>query len=67
MSLKLYLLRHGETTFSASGNFCGTLDPALTESGHTMAQAFADAYQSLTWQAIYRAYMPKALRDREGS
>lgn len=53
MVLKLYLLRHGETTFSQTGGYCGVLDAELTESGHAMARAFAEAYQSLGWAAIY--------------
>jgi len=27
MSLRLYFLRHGETTASQTGGYCGTLDP----------------------------------------
>ena len=53
MSLRLYLLRHGETTFSMSRGFCGVLDVELTEHGYAMAQAFADEYKSLEWKAIY--------------
>lgn len=53
MSLKLYLIRHGETTFSRSGGYCGVLDVDLTESGQAMAQAFADAYGHMSWEAIY--------------
>ena len=33
MSLTLYLVRHGETTFSQSGGYCGSLDPDLTPEG----------------------------------
>lgn len=53
MSLKLYFLRHGETSFSVSGNYCGTIDAELTEQGAAMAQAFADEYKPLKWEAIY--------------
>jgi broad specificity phosphatase PhoE len=53
MTLRLYLLRHGETSFSQTGGYCGALDVALTESGQAMAQAFADAYATLAWKAIY--------------
>ncbi len=53
MNLRLHLLRHGETTFSQSGGYCGILDVELTEEGHAMAQAYADAYKDVPWQAIY--------------
>ncbi|MHC5821567.1 MAG: histidine phosphatase family protein, partial [Nostoc sp.] len=46
MTLNLYLLRHGETTFSQSGNFCGETDAELTTEGMQMASGFADVYQS---------------------
>ncbi len=59
MSLKLYLLRHGETEYSQSGHYCGAIDPDLTEAGHQMAQAFADAYASHPWSAIYCSPMQR--------
>ncbi len=53
MSLRLYLLRHGETTFSQTGGFCGELDPELTSNGLLMAKGFAEVYHNLPWAAIY--------------
>lgn len=46
MTLNLYLLRHGETTFSQSGHFCGETDAELTPEGLQMAVSFADVYQT---------------------
>ena len=43
MSLIIYFLRHGETTASRTGGYCGTLDPELIPEGYQMAQDFADA------------------------
>ena len=54
MSLKLHLLRHGQTAFSRANAFCGAgLDPELTADGQAMAQAFAAAYKSVPWTAVY--------------
>lgn len=53
MSLKLHLLRHGETIYSQTGGYCGELDPELTPEGTLMAKAFAEAYSSIPWTAIY--------------
>ncbi len=53
MPLRLFLIRHGETTFSQTGGYCGRLDVDLTEAGYAMAQAFANHYSELAWQAIY--------------
>lgn len=61
MSLKLYLLRHGETTYSRTGGYCGELDPELTPEGTQMAKAFADAYRDLPWVAIYASPMKRTI------
>jgi broad specificity phosphatase PhoE len=53
MSLTIYFLRHGETTASKTGSYCGTLDLDLTPAGRQMAQDFADDYQSLPWSAVF--------------
>ena len=53
MALRLYLLRHGETTFSRSDGYCGSLDPELTQEGAEMATQFAEAYHTLSWTAAY--------------
>lgn len=61
MSLKLFFLRHGETTFSQSGGYCGVLNVDLTQSGHAMAAAFAEQYKELPWEAIYCSPMKRTL------
>lgn len=61
MSLNLYFLRHGETTHSQTGGYCGFLDPELTESGAKMAQAFADVYKTLAWEAVFSSPMKRTI------
>ncbi|MUH01740.1 histidine phosphatase family protein [Scytonema sp. UIC 10036] len=61
MTLNLYLLRHGETTFSQSGNFCGETDAELTSEGMQMAENFAEVYQKLKWEAIYVSPMKRTI------
>ena len=53
MSLKIYFLRHGETSYSKTGAYCGELDAELTPEGVQMAEAFAEAYRSVPWTAVY--------------
>ena len=53
MSLKIYFLRHGETTYSETGAYCGEVDAELTSEGAQMAEAFAEAYRSVPWAAVY--------------
>ena len=61
MSLKLYFLRHGETTSSQTGTYCGRLDVDLTESGYQMADQFAEAYQNLPWTAIFASPLHRTM------
>ena len=62
MTLRLYLLRHGQTAMSRANVFCGRgLDPALTDEGASMAQAFAGAYRSSAWTAIYSSPLARAV------
>ncbi|MEO1523748.1 MAG: histidine phosphatase family protein, partial [Cyanobacteria bacterium J06633_2] len=59
MVLRLYLLRHGETTHSQSGGYCGVTDPDLTDAGAGMAKAFAEAYKHVSWSAIFVSPMKR--------
>lgn len=61
MGLNLYFLRHGETTHSQTGDFCGSLDPELTDAGTKMAQAFAEAYGDLDWTAVFASPMKRTV------
>jgi broad specificity phosphatase PhoE len=59
LSVTLYFLRHGETSFSETGAYCGEVDPELTSSGEQMALAFADRYRSTLWTAVYVSPMKR--------
>jgi broad specificity phosphatase PhoE len=61
MSLKLYLLRHGETAYSRTGGYCGDLDPVLTDNGQSMAAAFAKAHQAIAWDAVFVSPMKRTI------
>src|ERR1700704_6617789 len=62
MTLRLYLLRHGQTAMSRADVFCGRgLDPALTSDGLAMAEAFAAAYRDEQWTAIYSSPLTRAV------
>jgi broad specificity phosphatase PhoE len=61
VSLILYFLRHGETAYSDTGAYCGELDAELTAEGARMAQAFADAYRSVPWTAVYVSPMKRTI------
>lgn len=61
MGLTLYFMRHGETTFSAKGVYCGALDPELTPDGKEMAELFAQAYAHTAWTGIFASPMSRTL------
>ncbi len=61
MSLKLYFLRHGETTASQTGTYCGRLDIELTPSGVQMAEDFAKTYAEIPWEAVYASPLKRAI------
>jgi broad specificity phosphatase PhoE len=63
MPINLYLLRHGETEASISGQYVGSgSDISLTANGMQMAEKFADAYKDKNWKAIYSSPL---LRTRQ--
>ena len=53
MTLRLFLLRHGETEASRTGGYCGRTDLDLTEAGRQMAEDFAAAYRDHPWASVY--------------
>jgi broad specificity phosphatase PhoE len=62
VALTLYLLRHGQTSFSRENAFCGSgLDPELTDEGAAMAAAVAEFYKSRSWQAVYSSPLQRAV------
>lgn len=62
LSLTIYFLRHGQTESSRDNLFCGAgLDPELTSAGREMAESFANAYQKISWQALYTSPQKRAL------
>jgi broad specificity phosphatase PhoE len=62
MSLRLYLLRHGQTELSREDTFCGSgLDPDLTSEGLEMAKQFADAYRQTPWKGIFTSALKRTI------
>lgn len=63
--LSLYLVRHGQTDYSAHNRFCGSVDPPLNDVGHAMAEALGKRYGAgptpgERWNAIYASQMLRA-------
>ena len=63
--MNLYMVRHGQTEASRENRFSGSSDPPLTAVGEAMAQAFAHAYATMTWEAIYTSPMLRTKQTAE--
>jgi broad specificity phosphatase PhoE len=61
MTLNLYLMRHGETEASRLGVYTGSTDVDLTSEGLAMAEAFAETYRHLSWQAVFCSPLKRAV------
>ena len=59
--LKVYLLRHGETTYNADGNrYCGRTDIELTEKGMGQANLARTLLKDVQFDAIYSSPLKRA-------
>lgn len=62
MTLRLHLLRHGQTPMSRENVFCGRgLDPELTPDGVLMAESFAACFAGVAWRGIYTSPLKRAV------
>lgn len=66
MSLRLYLLRHGETTFSQTGG-CYLARDRLDCPAASLSVVKFGKYGPLLERMGDRAYMPRELRERKGT
>lgn len=57
---EIYLVRHGETEWSASGKHTGRTDIPLTARGEEAAHGIADRLQGLTFQAVWSSPSQRA-------
>ncbi len=59
--LKVYLLRHGETTYNADGNrYCGRTDIELTEKGMAQANLANTLLKDVKFDAVYSSPLKRA-------
>ncbi|RAZ87476.1 histidine phosphatase family protein [Mesorhizobium hawassense] len=57
---EIYLVRHGETEWSASGRHTGRTDIPLTAKGEEAARGLADRLEGLTFQAVWSSPSQRA-------
>lgn len=64
--LKIYLLRHGETTFNADNNrYCGRTDAPLTARGIEQAEEVARLVKDIRFDAIYSSPLTRAYQTAQ--
>lgn len=59
--LRLYLARHGETTWNRAGRYQGCIDTPLSRAGHEQARALARALTDVPLSAVYTSPLRRAL------
>lgn len=64
--LKVYLLRHGETTYNADNNrYCGRTDAPLTAKGLQQAREVARLLDGVPFDAIYSSPLNRAYQTAQ--
>ena len=61
---EIYVVRHGETEWSASGRHTGRTDIPLTAKGEEAARGVADRLKGLTFQAVWSSPSRRAFQAR---
>ena len=62
---QIYLVRHGETAWSLSGQHTGRTDLALTEAGEHAAQELSARLQGLRFAKVFTSPLQRARRTAE--
>ncbi len=65
MSVRIYLIRHGETAWSLSGQHTGRTDIPLTENGERKARLLGETLRALRFSRIWTSPLSRARRTCE--
>lgn len=60
MTLRLWLVRHGETAWSRAGRLCGWTDVPLTSAGRRQATALAETFDGLSFDGVWSSDLRRA-------
>ncbi|CDL83751.1 adenosylcobalamin/alpha-ribazole phosphatase [Xenorhabdus szentirmaii] len=63
--MRIFLVRHGQTTANIDGVFCGKSDVPLTLEGIYQAQQVAAALKNITFQSIHCSEMTRACQTAQ--
>ena len=62
-SLELWLVRHGETTYSASKRVAGWSDPPLTDNGRRQAEALRESIDGKEFDGVWSSDLQRAIES----
>ena len=62
-ALELWLVRHGETTYSASKRVAGWSDPPLTDNGRRQAEALRPVIDGRQFEGVWSSDLQRALES----
>ncbi len=62
-ALELWLVRHGETTYSASKRVAGWSDPPLTENGRRQAEALRPVIDDRQFEGVWSSDLQRAVES----
>ena len=62
-ALKLWLVRHGETTYSASKRVAGWSDPPLTDNGRRQAAALRELINGMEFDGVWSSDLQRAIES----
>ena len=65
MTVRLYLVRHAESTWNVEGRVQGQADPPLSEQGQAQAARLADRFRGDAVTALYTSPLQRALNTAE--
>lgn len=65
MTLRVYLMRHGETAWSLSGQHTGRTDIPLTENGRAEARELGKRIRSIAFAQVFCSPLIRALQTCE--
>lgn len=65
MNLEIYLTRHGQTEFNATGKIQGWCDSPLTQSGQQEARRLGDKLKNHHFDAIFSSPLPRAVHTAQ--